>query len=122
MSSVGLLFCYDDPPITGRDGKRGLKSLITRGKNYRDMLYTLINDISIELSNWYQCVVKVPAWAAFMERCFLADIEVIRIKCWTFVREIKEIIIIIIIILQFNFIAITIIFCPDVLHSKSGVS
>lgn len=84
---VGLLFCFDDPPITGRDGKRSLKNIVARGKNYHDMLYTLINDISIDPSSWYQCIAKVPAWAAFMERCFLADIEVIERECRIFARS-----------------------------------
>ena len=45
--SVGLLFTYDPPAATGREGKPRRQGLVTRGRTFHQMLYTLLHEVSL---------------------------------------------------------------------------
>jgi hypothetical protein len=61
------------------DGKATRQQLIQQGKQYHQMLYTLLNELSAD--GWHQTLMLPYGWASFMSRCFGAYIRMRKAEC-----------------------------------------
>ncbi|XP_074650317.1 focadhesin-like [Tubulanus polymorphus] len=70
--AASLLFCYDPPVKVGRDGRPRKHYIISHGHTYEHMLSTLIQEVSIQPSEWHLNALVPQAWSSFMDRMFAA--------------------------------------------------
>ncbi|GFO34271.1 focadhesin [Plakobranchus ocellatus] len=67
--AVGLLFCYDPPVETGKDGRQ----FVVRHSNmFLQMFAKLLQEVQVQPSEWHLCSQLPGAWCAFVHRLFTA--------------------------------------------------
>ncbi|KAK2171967.1 hypothetical protein NP493_1010g00002 [Ridgeia piscesae] len=73
--TVGLLLSYNPLVPVGRDGKPRNQHIVQHGRSYHQMLYTLMNEVAVSLTEWNELLLLPQAWSLFMQRCFSAYLE-----------------------------------------------
>ncbi|XP_031440497.1 focadhesin [Clupea harengus] len=73
--SAGLLLCFDLPIQTDRDGRPISRFLVSRGRNYQQMLAALIHEVNIQPSEWHRSLLRPQAWRGFMSRAYHAVLQ-----------------------------------------------
>ncbi|RUS82756.1 hypothetical protein EGW08_009494, partial [Elysia chlorotica] len=70
--AVGLLFCYNPPVDTGRDGRQFLGR---HSRMFMHMFTNLLQEVQVQSSDWHLCSYLPNAWGKFMPRLFTAILE-----------------------------------------------
>uniref|UniRef100_A0A8D0BRD5 Focadhesin n=1 Tax=Salvator merianae TaxID=96440 RepID=A0A8D0BRD5_SALMN len=73
--AAGLLLTYDLPIHVGKDGKPISRFLASRGRNFHQMLITLIHEVNIQPSEWHRSLLLPQSWAGFMDRAYDAILQ-----------------------------------------------
>ncbi|XP_061486839.1 focadhesin [Rhineura floridana] len=73
--AAGMLLSYDLPIHVGKDGKPISRFLASRGRNFHQMLITLIHEVNIQPSEWHRSLLLPQSWAGFMERTYHAILQ-----------------------------------------------
>ncbi|XP_056600101.1 focadhesin isoform X2 [Triplophysa dalaica] len=73
--AAGLLFSYDLPVQSDKDGRPITRFLVSRGRSYQQMLATLIHEVNIQPSEWHRSLLLPQAWRGFMSRTYHALIQ-----------------------------------------------
>ncbi|XP_006034647.1 focadhesin isoform X2 [Alligator sinensis] len=73
--AAGMLLCYDLPVHMGKDGKPINRFLVSRGRNFQQMLIALIHEVNIQPSEWYRSLLLPPSWLGFMSRTYHAVLQ-----------------------------------------------
>ncbi|KAI0233616.1 Focadhesin [Lamellibrachia satsuma] len=74
--AIGLLLSYDPLVPVGRDGKPRKQHIVQHGRSFHQMFYTLMNEVTMSLTEWNELLLLPQAWTLFMQRCFSAYLEV----------------------------------------------
>lgn len=73
--AAGMLLCFDLPIQTDREGRTITRFLVSRGRNYQQMVSALIHEVQIQPSEWHRAMILPHAWHAFMGRTFNAALQ-----------------------------------------------
>ncbi|XP_038660548.1 focadhesin [Scyliorhinus canicula] len=73
--AAGLLLCYDLHIQIDKDGKPINRFLVSRGRNYQQMLAALIHEVPIQPSEWHKSMLLSQAWLGFMGRTYQAVLQ-----------------------------------------------
>ncbi|XP_067139213.1 LOW QUALITY PROTEIN: focadhesin [Centruroides vittatus] len=73
--ALGILLSYHPPVEVDKYGLPTKQSLIAQSNYYQQILEALLQDITIDISEWWQCVLLSFAWSSFMDRAFFSCIE-----------------------------------------------
>lgn len=73
--AAALLFCYNPPVETGRDGRPRKHYLVRHGKLFMDTFKTLLNEVPVQPSEWHRSLLMPQAWVSFVDRLCLSLIE-----------------------------------------------
>ncbi|XP_071965906.1 focadhesin-like [Antedon mediterranea] len=71
----GLLCCFDSIHSAGRDGKLERRHIASSGRGYQQMLTTLVNEVPIQSSEWFQSLHLPISWKNFVERSYFSILE-----------------------------------------------
>ncbi|KAM6363716.1 focadhesin isoform 1-T2 [Pluvialis apricaria] len=73
--AAGMLLCYDLPVHMGKDGKPINRFLVSRGRNFQQMLVALIHEVNIQPSEWHRSILLPQSWLGFMSRTYNAVLQ-----------------------------------------------
>ncbi|KFP83145.1 PREDICTED: focadhesin, partial [Acanthisitta chloris] len=73
--AAGMLLCYDLPIHMGKDGKPINRFLVSRGRNFQQMLVALIHEVNIQPSEWHRSILLPQSWSGFMSRTYNAVLQ-----------------------------------------------
>uniref|UniRef100_A0A8C4XNL7 Focadhesin n=1 Tax=Falco tinnunculus TaxID=100819 RepID=A0A8C4XNL7_FALTI len=73
--AAGMLLCYDLPVHVGKDGKPINRFLVSRGRNFQQMLVALLHEVNIQPSEWHRSVLLPQSWLGFMNRAYSAVLQ-----------------------------------------------
>ena len=71
-----MLLSYSPAVKLGNDGKPSKMGVARCGRGYHQLLYSLLNEVSLQDAEWL-CTLTVPqGWVGFMGRCYTAYVQV----------------------------------------------
>ncbi|XP_043916316.1 focadhesin [Protopterus annectens] len=73
--AAGMLLSFEHPIQTDREGRPITRFLVTRGRNYQQMVSALIHEVQIQPSEWHRAMVLPHAWHSFMGRAYNAALQ-----------------------------------------------
>ncbi|XP_038072165.1 focadhesin-like [Patiria miniata] len=74
--AVGLLCCFEPKRETSqRDDKPGRRHVINKGRGYQHMINTLMNEVRVESTNWFELIQLPQAWMSLMQNALPALIQ-----------------------------------------------